>query len=121
MKKRITFKQILFEQQVLGILLFTLLVVFLWVISSIYFSYSASTLTAEDEADVLPLDPTIDTKPLEQLNGRKWWTPDQLQNFPVSITIKDSNGKAVSSVSSPQPKSIASTSAHTATSSGTLQ
>ncbi len=59
MKKRMTFKQLLFEQQILGILLFSLLVVFLWVISSIYFSYSASTLTQDDQLDVLPLDPTI--------------------------------------------------------------
>jgi hypothetical protein len=119
MKKRLTFKQLLFEQQILGILLFTLLVVFLWVVSSIYFSYSSSTLTAADEADVLPLDPNIDVKPLETLNARKWWTPEELKNFPVSILIKDESGKMVGSTiqtngSTPKP---ASTSAKVATSS----
>lgn len=121
MKKRLTFKQLLFEQQILGILLFTLLVVFLWVISSIYFSYSSTTLTAADEADVLPLDPTIDTKPLETLNARKWWTPQELQNFPVSITIKDETGKVTSTTLAPtqiSPTPVPATqSASTATSS----
>lgn len=106
MKKRITFKQLLFEQQVLGILLFTLLVVFLWVISSIYFSYTASTLTQDDQADVLPLEPTIDDQPLRELNSRKWWTQEELENFPLSTITEDGSGRSTSV----QPVSSASAS-----------
>lgn len=111
MKKRITFKQLLFEQQILGILLFSLLVVFLWVVSSIYFSYSASTLTQDDQIDVLPLDPTINDRPLRELNGRKWWTQEELADFPLSITVDDGSGKSVSSFATPVPTKAASSSA----------
>jgi hypothetical protein len=92
MKKRLTFKQLLFEQQVLGILLFSVLVVFLWVISSIYFSYSTSTLSAEDELIVTPLNPLIDDKPLRALQNRRWWTDSELENFSVSATVKGADG-----------------------------
>jgi sensor histidine kinase regulating citrate/malate metabolism len=78
MKKRLTFKQLLFEQQILGILLFTILVVFLWVVSSIYFSYAQTTLTTEDTTTVIPLTPEINEKPLLELANRKWWTPEEL-------------------------------------------
>lgn len=92
MKKRLTFKQLLFEQQVLGILLFSVLVVFLWVTSSIYFSYSTSTLSAEDELIVTPLNPVIDDKPLRTLQNRRWWSNTELENFSVSATVKGADG-----------------------------
>ncbi len=87
MKKKLTFHQLLFEQQILGILLFTLLVVFLWVISSIYFSYSASTLTQDDNTTVRALNPAIPDKPLQDLNSRKWWSDEELNQFNVSVTL----------------------------------
>lgn len=78
MKKRLTFQQLLFEQQILGILLFTILVVFIWVVSSIYFSYAQTTLSTEDTTTVIPLTPEINEKPLLELSGRKWWNPEEL-------------------------------------------
>ena len=92
MKKRLTFKQLLFEQQILGILLFSVLVVFLWVISTIYFSYTASTLSNEDVFVVTPLNPIIDDKPLRALGQRRWWTDAELQGFTVSAVVRDSSG-----------------------------
>lgn len=100
MKKRLTFQQLLFEQQILGILLFTILVIFLWVISSIYFSYSASTLTVEDTQTVVPLTPTIPDKPLNELNARTWWSEDELNQFSVSVILNDKSIKTISSTAS---------------------
>ncbi|MEP7166895.1 MAG: hypothetical protein ABI758_02875 [Candidatus Woesebacteria bacterium] len=97
MKKRLTFKQLLFEQQILGILLFSVLVVFLWVVSTIYFSYTKSTLTSEDETVVIPLSPIIDDRPLQVLSSRRWWSDSDLQSFAVSVVIRDSNGKTTTS------------------------
>lgn len=118
MKKRLTFKQLLFEQQILGILLFTILVVFLWVISSIYFSYSASTLTQDDTTTVEPLNPVIPDQPLQDLNARKWFTDNELSQFPVSVVLSD---KTVSTIapSSAATSSAASTATQSAVSSPT--
>ncbi len=102
MKKRLTFHQLLFEQQILGILLFTILVVFLWVISSIYFSYSESTLSKDDTITVVPLTPTIPDKPLQDLNARKWWTDEELNQFTVSVVLDD---KSTGSISGPATSS----------------
>lgn len=112
MKKRLTFKQLLFEQQVLGILLFSVLVVFLWVVSTIYFSYSATTLSEEDVFVVTPLNPTIDDKPLRVLQERRWWTETELQNFTVSSVVRDGEGNIKTSTTiSPTVSPTASTSA----------
>jgi len=103
MKKRLSFKQLLFEQQVLGILLFTILVVFLWVVSSIYFSYSASTLSVDDTTTVKPLNPDIPEAPLQELNSRKWWTDDELNQIsgtPVALPATSSAVKTQTSTTS---------------------
>lgn len=100
MKKRLTFHQLLFEQQILGILLFTILVIFLWVISSIYFSYSASTLSEDDTQTVIPLTPAIPEKPLRDLNARTWWSDEELNQFSVSVVLSDKTTKTISNTAS---------------------
>lgn len=111
MKKRLTFKQLLFEQQILGILLFTIVVVFLWVISSIYFSYSASTLTQDDTTTVIPLNPVIPEQPLLALSTRKWWTDEELNQFSVSVQLSDNTVKSVAAPATQSATSTATASA----------
>lgn len=89
MSKRITLRSLLFEQQVLGILLFSFMVIIVWVAASIYFSYSASTLTQEETTSVEALDPIIPVNGLRAIQSRKWWTPEELQSFPLSVIIDD--------------------------------
>ncbi len=88
MKKSPSLKQLLFEQQVFGVLLFTLLAVSVWVLSSIYFSYTEYSIPDQEEAQVIPIDPGIDEKPLLQLQQRKWWTAEELQQFTPTVKLK---------------------------------
>lgn len=87
MAKKMTFRQILFEQHALTILLVTFAATVVWIFSSIYFSYSTTTLSTEAQQDILPLDPKIDTTTLSTLNQRRWWTEEELNSFVPQVEI----------------------------------
>ncbi len=92
-RKKQTIQSLLFEQQMLGILVFTVLVLFVWIAGSIYFTYNKSTISQDEALVVTPLDPKIDTVPLEDISMRKWWKGEELQNFQLSIALdEEKNG-----------------------------
>lgn len=88
MKKSPSLHQLLFEQQVFGVLLFSFVVITVWVISAVYFSYSKDPIPSQEQIHIESIDPTIDERVLLPLLQRRWWTPEELQDFPVSIVIK---------------------------------
>lgn len=73
----------------MAVLVFSILVVFIWIGGSIYLTYSSSALPDSETAiTVVALEPKIDTVPLEILEQRKWWTDQELQTFPLSIELE---------------------------------
>lgn len=91
MKKKKTLQSLLFEQQVLAILVFTVLVLFIWIGASIYFAYTKSSLEPDETYPVQALNPRIDIAPLEQIAQRKWWKPEDLGSFELSVKLDEKN------------------------------
>lgn len=89
MKKKKTLQSLLFEQQVLAILVFTIMVLFIWIGASIYFAYTKSSLEVDETYPTQPLNPRIDVSALEQIQQRKWWKPEELTNFSPSVKIDE--------------------------------
>lgn len=87
MIKKQSFRQLLVQQQILTILLFTFVVIMIWVISSIYFSYSKTTLTTTDKALIAPLNPRLDSTLFEKLAARKAWNDQELSSFEPRIEL----------------------------------
>lgn len=86
-QKRTTLKRLLFEQHLLTLLLFTFCVIIVWVLAAIYFTFSKSTLTTEEQLYIEPLNPTLNMKSIDALNRRKWWTKEELANFELSREV----------------------------------
>lgn len=103
MKKKTSLQSLLFEQQLLGILVFTLLVLFVWIGASVYFTYNTSTLTSDETIIVTPLNPIINTKPLDAIRSRKWWTSKELQSFPINTKVESNESDQQSSSILPSP------------------
>lgn len=92
MKKSMTLRSLVFSQQVLLLLLFSLVVVIIWVAASISFSYTKSTLSQNDVTSVTPLNPHLDTELFTKLQARKSWTNAQLESFTPIVEIRTSDG-----------------------------
>ncbi|HSW89863.1 MAG TPA: hypothetical protein VLH19_03235 [Patescibacteria group bacterium] len=104
-QQKTTFRSLVFQRNVLTVLLFSLFVIFMWIISSIYFSYKAPTLSTQEQQDIIPLNPKIDTKAIDNLEQRKWWTPQELEQFsPTS----DNSGASPTPSALPLPTPVPS-------------
>lgn len=89
MAKRITTQSLLFEQQLLAILVFTVLVICVWIVASVYFSYSSAQYSESQVITVTPLSPKIDRDIFDQLEQRTWWSPQDLETFTPSIDLSE--------------------------------
>ncbi|MBP9700053.1 hypothetical protein KBD71_02105 [Candidatus Woesebacteria bacterium] len=116
MKRKVTIRSLLFEQQMLGVLLFSLLILFLWIGASIYFQYNQSTISTDETYPVEPISANLDTSSLLQVSNRRWWTDEELSSFPLSVELESEKGtttpRTLSPTPSPQP-TVATNSAQT--------
>lgn len=107
MKRKLTIRSLLFEQQMLGVLLFSLLILFLWIGASIYFQYNQSTIATDETYPIEPISANIDTTSLLQISNRRWWTDEELSSFPLSVELESETGTSVprepAPTAAPQP------------------
>jgi hypothetical protein len=87
MAKKTTITNLIFQQNILTILLLTLVVVGAWIGFTIYFSYSKSTVTTTDAALIAPLTPKLDSALFDKIATRKSWTESELNSFQPSVVL----------------------------------
>lgn len=87
MKKKNTLASLLFQQNVLTLLLLTMVVIALWVGFSIYFSYSKTTIAPTDATLIAPLTPRLDSALFDQLSQRKTWSTQELDSFQTNVIV----------------------------------
>lgn len=121
MAKKRTLTSLIVQQNVLAVLLLTLMVIMVWVGFTIYFSYSKTTVTTTDAALIAPLTPRLDSELFDQLAARKSWSEAELSNFqPVVVITTPTGTTTVATIEEPTP--IATSSATpTSSPSGELQ
>ncbi len=112
MKRKLTIRSLLFEQQMLGVLLFSLLILFLWVGASIYFQYNQSSISTDETYPIEPISADIDTTSLLQISNRRWWTDEELSAFTLSIELETEKGTTTprTQPATPSPQPTVSTS-----------
>lgn len=101
MAKKQTLTTLIFQQNILTLLLLTLVVVAVWVGFSIYFSFSRTTVTPTDAALIAPLTPRLDSALFERLSARKSWSEAELSSFQPTVVVTTVPG------ASPTPRPIA--------------
>jgi hypothetical protein len=87
MSKKKSFSALLMQQNILSVLLLTVVVIVAWVGFSIYFSYSKTTLTPTDTQLIAPLNPRLDATLFDKIAVRRTWTSEELDNFSPSIQL----------------------------------
>lgn len=87
MAKKTTFSNLILQQNIMTLLLITLVVIAVWVGFSIYFSYSRTTITTTDAALIAPLTPKLDSALFEKLKSRKSWSDAELSSFQPTIEV----------------------------------
>lgn len=109
MAKKLTLSSLILQQNVLSILLLTLVVIMFWVGISIYFSYSRTTVTPTDAALIAPLTPRLDSNLFERLKSRKSWSQAELSSFSptVALTVTETPAPTVNPESTPEATSRA--------------
>lgn len=106
MKRKLTLKSLLFEQQMLGVLLFSLLILFLWIGASIYFQYNQSTIATDESYPIEPISASLDTTSLLQVSNRRWWTDEELSAFPLSVELESEKGASTPRTITPTPSPL---------------
>lgn len=102
MKKPTNLTGLMLQQNVLMVLLLTLVVIMLWVGFTIYFSYSKTTITPTDAQLIAPLSPKLDSKLFDTLKTRKSWSDDELNSFQTSIVVTTVPGSESSPLPTPK-------------------
>lgn len=125
MSKPTTIKSLIWQQNILSIMLLTVAVIVIWVGFTIYFSYSNTTITETDSQLIAPLNPRLDTTIFDRLKTRLTWTTDDLSNFSPNVQLPQTvvGGELVSATPRPTIKPLveeASKSAKVASSSAQL-
>lgn len=97
-------KTLHYKQQLLAILIFSLVCVGLWVIVSVARSQQTTKIDPELQRLARPLNPNINESVLQQLEQKRQFTENELRTFPIyRIVEADQN-----TVTSPQPIQIGS-------------
>lgn len=100
------FKSIRHKQQILGILVFTLVAIVMWVGISLVTSQQSTSISARQQQMALPLNPSINIDVLSSIEQQRAYDPSQLTSFPIYTLLTDEEAAALSA---PRPATSSST------------
>ena len=80
------FKQ---QQQVLAILIFSLVAVIIWIAASIFSSQKRTGIDKDLLKLAKPLTPSINREIIQRIGIKRKFTESDLQNFPIYMMVKD--------------------------------
>lgn len=82
-----------FKQQALYLMIFSFVTIVIWIGGSLFSSQKRTGIAPELLELAKPLNPTINTVLLEELEARKNYTAEELQYFQVYKVIKSKDGR----------------------------
>ncbi|HQM15605.1 MAG TPA: hypothetical protein PLM16_00125 [Candidatus Woesebacteria bacterium] len=80
------------ERRLLFILIFSLVAIFLWVLTSIFSTRQNKKISAELVKLAEPLVPTLDQAVLERVSKKNIFTKEDLSRFPIYVLIQSELG-----------------------------
>lgn len=81
------------REDLLRIFIFTAFTVFCWVGFSIYLSQQRTKIPNEVRKLAIPLNPNIDVNSIQEIESRKYYEDQELNDFPIYIYENDIDGK----------------------------
>ena len=85
------------REGLLRILMFTLVTVFCWIGFSIFLSQKKTKVANDVQKYTIPLNPNIDRLTLSEIEKRRSYTDQELQDFPIFQILSDENGSRIQS------------------------
>jgi hypothetical protein len=82
------------KQTLLRIFVFSLITIIIWVGFSIFLSQSNTALPPELKEISKPLNPNINMETVSRIESKRFYSPEELENFDVYYVIKDIQGKS---------------------------
>lgn len=90
------------REDLLRVLIFSLVTVFIWIGLSIFLSQRDSKVPLDVQKHVLPLNPNIDRTIFPELSSRKKYTPEELTSFDIyQLHTSEEGSYSVSSIFQP--------------------
>ncbi len=86
-----TLEKIKHQQQLLAILVFTLVAAMIWIGASLFTSQQKTSISKDLLELAKPLTPSINQAVMQRLQQKKVFLDSQLQDFPIYIIKKDKN------------------------------
>lgn len=113
------------NQKLLSILLFSFVTIVIWITISLVTSQKRTAISPESQALAKPLNPSINTDVLNQIEQKRSFQATELQEFPIYVVFKERGNTSVfdqggSSTVQVQPDTINSLN-EISTSSGSAQ
>jgi hypothetical protein len=84
------------SQQVLIILIFSLVTIVVWIGLSLLNSQSKTAISAESQSLATPLNPSINIQVLEELESKRAYSDSELSSFPIYLLILDADKQRLS-------------------------
>jgi hypothetical protein len=85
------------REGLLRILMFTLVTVFCWIGFSIFLSQKRTKVPNDVQKYTIPLNPNIDRLTLSEIERRRSYSDQELQDFPIFRILSDENGSRIQS------------------------
>lgn len=101
------------SQQVLIILIFSLVTIVIWIGLSIFSSQKKTAISAESQSLATPLNPSLNLQVLDQIEQKRVYTPNELADFPIYLLILEADKQRLSQNRQSPDEPPASTSAST--------
>lgn len=96
--------QTLQHQQIfLRILLFSFTTVIIWLAFSIFLSQHRTEISPELQQLAIPLNPNIHLDVIDQIQQKRTFTDQELQDFPITRIVHNPNGTDTFSTTKPLP------------------
>lgn len=83
------------REDLLRIFIFTAFTVFCWVGISLYLSQQKTKIPSAVQKLALPLSPIIDRETIQEIESRRFFSDDELQQFPIYIYRNTEDGQRV--------------------------
>jgi hypothetical protein len=82
------------KQHILGVLLFSLVTIVVWVSISLITSQRKTSISPELQKLAKPLTPTLNLEVVEQIEAKKKYSESELASFPIYRTLSSTDNRA---------------------------
>lgn len=89
------FKSLQDNQKLLGLLLFSLITVVIWISISLITSQKKTVISEESKALAKPLNPSINVEVLDLIDQKRLYTTMELESFPIYVLFDEQGNPSI--------------------------